>query len=259
MNRTTTKFAILAFTGALALSLGACKQSADTTAAKGDAPAADIKITQIAPPAGKKWEEVVSKTPEGGFRMGNPDAKVKIIEYGALTCSHCADFSKEAFEPLKTKYIASGQVSYEMRNFVINAIDVPLSAVTHCAGEARYFPLTENIFASQAEFFANAQKVQQADVDALQNQPPAQQVPAFAKLLKLDEFFKARGISEAEINTCLSNTANLTALEKITTEGTKKYNITGTPTFVIDGAVPNFPTDKPLWQSMEAMLKEKLG
>ncbi len=258
MNRNLAKFAMLTLAATMSLSLSACKESGGD-AAKPGAPVADVKITPIAPPAGKKWEEVVSKTPEGGYRMGNPDAKVKIVEYASLTCSHCADFAKEATEELTSKYVASGQVSYELRNFTLNAIDMPLAAVTRCVGEARYFPLSDNVFASQAEVFANAQGVDQAAAQALQNLPQAQQIPAFAKLLKLDEFFKARGVSEAEINSCLANTAQLTELEKITTEGTKQYNITGTPTFVIDGSVAQLPNDKPMWESIQAILKDKLG
>ena len=38
------------------------------------------------------WSQRVATTPEGGFRMGNPDAPVKLVEFLSLTCSHCATF-----------------------------------------------------------------------------------------------------------------------------------------------------------------------
>ena len=43
----------------------------------------------IAAPAGANWTETVARTPEGGFRMGNPNAPVKLVEYGARTCPTC--------------------------------------------------------------------------------------------------------------------------------------------------------------------------
>lgn len=242
---------------AAALALAGCNSGADT--ATPDTPKTDVKIDNVAAPAGKKWEEMVTKTAEGGFRIGNPDAKVKVVEYGALSCSHCADFSKASSEVLKSKYIASGQVSYEMRNYILNSLDIVPSAITHCVGAERYFPLTENIFASQGELFTLAQAADPNALKNLQALPQRDQIPGLAKIMKLDQFFKARGVTDAEFNSCLSNTANLTALEKTVTEGNTLYNITGTPTFIVDGAKIDLSVGKPLWDSLKAVIDEKLG
>ena len=43
--------------------------------------------------AGRDWSAVVNRTTAGGFIMGNPDAKVKLVEYGSMTCPHCARVS----------------------------------------------------------------------------------------------------------------------------------------------------------------------
>ena len=72
--------------------------------------------------AGISHVAVIAATPEGGFRLGNPDAKVKLLEFASLTCPHCGDFHAAAFETIKTKYVASGNVSYEFRNFVLQAL-----------------------------------------------------------------------------------------------------------------------------------------
>ena len=45
--------------------------------------------------AQRDWTRVVAQTPEGGYRMGNPNAPVKLVEYLSLTCSHCAHFSEQ--------------------------------------------------------------------------------------------------------------------------------------------------------------------
>ena len=256
MFRTIPKFLAVS---ALTLSLAACSGSGDTAKGTDKAAPTDVKIAQVAPPAGKKWEDMVEKTPEGGFRIGNPDAKVKVIEYASLTCSHCAEFSKEAYEPMKAKYLSSGQVSFEMRNFARDIIDASAAAITHCVGAERYFPLTENVFASQDELFKGAQSADQAAAKQAESLPANQRIAAIAKVVKLDQFFKARGVTEAEFNTCLANPANITALEKISLDGNKQYEISGTPTFIIDGKKVEFGGDKSLWQSLQIALNEKLG
>ena len=75
---------------ALSLSLSACgkKDAASNSSAE--------PVAAVAAPAGTSWSATVTQTPEGGFVMGNPQAKVKLIEYGSYTCSHCRDFSAEA-------------------------------------------------------------------------------------------------------------------------------------------------------------------
>ncbi|HEX2762279.1 MAG TPA: thioredoxin domain-containing protein, partial [Allosphingosinicella sp.] len=62
-------------------------------AALGSAPADAAPVRRSAPVA-RDWTRTVVATPEGGFRMGNPAARVKLVEYGSLTCGHCAAFSR---------------------------------------------------------------------------------------------------------------------------------------------------------------------
>ena len=54
-----------------------------------------VTITQASPPQGGTWADVVNATSSGGFVMGNPNAKVKLVEYGSLTCPHCKAFDDE--------------------------------------------------------------------------------------------------------------------------------------------------------------------
>ncbi|MEA3079375.1 MAG: hypothetical protein QOF05_783, partial [Sphingomonadales bacterium] len=57
--------------------------SATTAASAAPRPAPKPKVD---------WARTVVATPEGGFRMGNPSAKVKLVEYGSLACPHCRHF-----------------------------------------------------------------------------------------------------------------------------------------------------------------------
>ena len=99
------------------------------------APAANAR------PAARDWSHTVVATAEGGFRMGNPAAKVKLVEYGSLTCGHCANFARAGVASLVGTYVRSGKVSYEYRNFILNGLDVAASLVARCGGASRFFPI----------------------------------------------------------------------------------------------------------------------
>lgn len=228
MTRLPLRPILLASIGALALA-GCGKGTTDQSKEQ-------AVVAKVAAPAGKQWSTTVTKTAEGGYLMGNPDAPIKIIEYASLTCSHCADFSKESHEEIKRDFIDSGRVSLEVRNFIRDPLDAMAAAVVHCGPVDRYFPLQENVFASQAELFAGAQANPKGG-EAAMALPPAQRFPALAKAWKLGEFFQSRGVTADQINACLSNVDNISKLEQMTNKGIEQFKIQGTPTFVINGQV----------------------
>src|ERR687892_1780859 len=80
-------------------------------------------LTQIPAPNNGDWTQVVSQTPEGGYRMGNPDAPVKLVEYASITCHVCQQFAEAGTERLENVYVSSGQVSWEYRPFMIFPTD----------------------------------------------------------------------------------------------------------------------------------------
>ena len=57
-------------------------------------------VEAVPAPNGGDWSTIVSATPEGGFVMGNPNAPVKLVEFGSMTCPHCAEFDEAAMKPL---------------------------------------------------------------------------------------------------------------------------------------------------------------
>ncbi|MEY4269322.1 MAG: hypothetical protein RLZZ58_538 [Pseudomonadota bacterium] len=223
----------------LSLTLAACGEKAP---AEGETAAA---ITKVAAPAGKSWSATVAATADGGMLMGNPDAPVKLVEYASLTCSHCADFSGESAEEIKRDFIETGRVSLEVRNFIRDPLDATAAALTKCAGVDRYFALTENVFASQAELFAGAQANGQAGENAMAL-PAADRFPALAKAWGVDKFFQARGMTAEQINVCLADLNNIEKLQNMTNDGTVKYQISGTPTFLLNGQVVQNATTWPV-------------
>ena len=71
--------------------------------------------------------------------MGNPDAKVKLVEYGSMTCPHCARVRRRLRPTLTSKYVKTGKVSWEFRNYVRDADRRQRVAAARCGGPKASF------------------------------------------------------------------------------------------------------------------------
>ncbi len=222
----TAKARLLAIGTIAALALAGCDSGS------GGAPSGDA-LPKVAAPAGQKWSSVVRAT-QDGFVMGNPDAPLKLVEFASPTCSHCAEFSTEGSEALKNEFVDSGRVSLEIRPFMLNPMDLAIASIANCGGTERFFPLLENVYATQAELI---QSIQGADQAAAQAALQSQNFPAFARAIKLDSFFAARGMAASDIDACLSDTAKVTRWQESTQRNGEQFEITGTPTFLLNGQV----------------------
>ena len=127
---------------AFALSLSACghKEGGGNGSAPSAAPVAGAPA-----PAGKQWVDVVTETPEGGFAMGNPDAPLKVVEFGSFTCPHCAEFAEKSSAELRTM-VNSGKLNFEFRNYVRDPLDMSMGLIARCGGAEPFFPLMEQLF-----------------------------------------------------------------------------------------------------------------
>jgi protein-disulfide isomerase len=189
---------------------------------------------RIAAPAGQSWEETAVETPEGGILLGNPDAPVKLVEYVSHTCPACAAFAAEAAELLKSKYISTGVVSYEMRNQIHNALDLALVQLTRCSGPQAAIPLAEQAWANLPQIMAPVQQDPQV-IERAMALPEAQRFPALAQGTGLTDFFAARGIAVDQQTRCLSDFAAIQAVAERSDAQSKELNVTGTPTFILNG------------------------
>lgn len=244
----------------LFLAAGALAATAACTKKAGDAPAANATTSAptvaVAAPASGDWTEAVAPTAAGGFVMGNPDAKVKLIEYGSLTCPHCAAFDKEGVPTLLASYVKNGKVSWEFRNFVRDPYDLAASLVARCNGAKSVFGLTRAIYAAQLEWVAKLQTVPPAVADATSKLPPAQQFPALAKLAGFPQFAAMRGVPVAKTEACLADTKEVDRLVQMNSDAVSQYNLPGTPTFLINGTVV---PDTATWNLLEPKIKAALG
>ena len=232
-----------------------------TAACNGDkgseSSASASKVEAVAPPQGSDWAQVVTQTPAGGFMMGNPNAPVKLVEYASMTCPHCAEFAEVGVKPLVDKYVKSGRVSFELRNFVMGGLDITMALVARCGGPERFFPLTDALFRSQRDFFAKMQGASPEQQQALAGLPHVQQFAVYAQLAGLQQWAAMRGVPSGRQQQCLSDQAEITRLVQMTSDATSEYpDFPGTPTFTINGKmVENAGT----WAQLEPKLRDALG
>jgi len=245
------KLSTLATAGAaaLALALAGCGKGADSNAQVSNAP-----LKQIAAPQGD-WTQVVSETPEGGYRMGNPEAPVKLVEYASLSCPYCAAFDHDGVPTLRDKYVKSGQVSWEYRPYMNHPTDPALVVLVRCQGPDTFFGLADQLYQSQATWYGRVADAPPAQFSAMQNLPPMQRNAALVKLAQLDEFFRQRGMPQAKIDSCLASQANLDKALAITERGNKD-GINGTPNFMINGKLRTEAQD---WKTLEPLLRGAIG
>ncbi|MBX3565679.1 MAG: thioredoxin domain-containing protein [Sphingomonas sp.] len=217
-----------------------------------------VSSTAVAPapaPTGQAWTDVVAKTPEGGYVQGNPNAAIKLVEYGSRNCPVCGRFAAEGIEPLRSKYISTGKVSYEFRDFMVHgAPDLAAALLNQCVPAESFFNVLDQLFAGQAEFeerLMNTQRTNPQVLTQLQQLAPAQQAAGFADLMGYVEFMKQRGVPEAKARTCLADQKAIESIAKVNADAVNQ-NLPGTPTFLINGkVVPNTAS----WGALEPALQ----
>jgi protein-disulfide isomerase len=232
--------------------------SAACNAEKGADANANAPITAavVKPPQGGDWTEVVSMTPAGGYVMGNPEAKVKLIEFGSMTCPHCREFDEQGVPALIDKYVKTGQVSWEFRNYVRDPFDVAASLIARCGGEKTFFPLTRALYKDQPNWIGKLQTVPQDQLQALQNVGPERQFSEIAKLAGFQQWAAMRGVPTAKSSSCLTNQAEIDKLVQMTGDASTQFpNFPGTPTFIINGEMAE---QTATWELLEPKLRAAL-
>ena len=181
------------------------------------------------------WDQTVTMTADGFPVMGNPAAPIKLVEFISYTCSHCAEFSKEAKVPLVGGLVRQGKVSVELRPFLRTSIDEVPSLLALCGTKDQYFGNSAALLAGQDTWFKPpADTGYQARWAALDSQP-AQQRQLVAKDLGLYQLMLARGYTAAAVDACLADQAKLDWLTKQTDYAGTTLKVIGTPSFLING------------------------
>jgi protein-disulfide isomerase len=199
------------------------------------------------------WSKRVTVTPQGGFLMGNPAARVKLIEYASFTCPHCADFAGQAKGPLAAR-VKTGKLSFEYRSFVLNGIDLTATLVARCAGPAGFFPLSDRLFATQPQWVNRISGLPQAQKDQLKALPEGERLNRLAQIGGITQMAAQAGVTPQRAKACLADQA---ALERLGTmyEAASALGVEGTPTFFINGTLVHAHS----WAELEPMIAKAGG
>ena len=204
------------------------------------------------------WSRVTSESAAGGFVMGNPKARVKLVEFGSLTCSHCRAFDEAGVPPLIATYVKSGKVSWEFRSFLLNGYDIPATLTARCAGPGGFFPMMRALYASQPEWVAKMQAIPGDRMTAIQAMKPEQQFVAIGQAAGFPQFAAARGVAAPRINACLADKAQADRIVAMTGDAANRLKVKGTPTFMVNGAMVDYSGGPSPWAVVSARLDAAL-
>ena len=245
-------------TGAAALlALSGCNKNNGGNGAESSSGASDtVVITQPNPPPGGTWADVVNATADG-FMMGNPKAKVKLIEIGSLSCPHCKLFEDEGMPTLVDKYVKTGQVSWEFRPYVIHGpIDMAADIIARCNGIKTFFPLTQAMYKDQTVWLGKVETTPQDKLQQIQNLPTNRIFIEMANLMGLQDWAAARGVPQAKSNQCLADQKMIDHEVQVTANVNNQYpEFQGTPSFIINGKML---ADTASWDKLKPQLEDAL-
>ena len=144
---------------------------------------------------------------------GNLDAKIKLIVFESLTCSHCANFHKKIYPKLKEDFIDKGHVSIEFRNFPLDIAALNASKIAHCKNDGKS-DILHHLYNNQKSWLKGK------TIEEL-NQ-------------NIKNFIEQ---SNFNLNTeeCLNNSQVENHILEERIEGAKKFKIEATPTLIING------------------------
>ncbi|MBO9500016.1 MAG: thioredoxin domain-containing protein [Novosphingobium sp.] len=203
----------------------------------------------------RNWPTVVTQTADGAHRIGNPDAKVKLVEYVSYTCPHCAEFTREADDRIKLAYVTPGNVNLEVRHLIRDPIDLTVVMLANC-GPVSKFALNHSTFMLQQSKWIGplasptaAQRTRWTSGDG-----PSRR-RAIASDFGLYKIMEGRGYRRADVDRCLSDEAAARRFAEQSQKDWDRPGIDGTPSFSINGVVmPGTHT----WSALEQQLNDFL-
>ena len=150
----------------------------------------------------------------GDMTLGDPKAKVTVVEYASVTCTHCAAFNEQVWPAFKAKYVDTGKVNYVFKEFLTPPESVAAAGflLARCAGKDKYFGVIDALFHSQTELFTTGD--------------------ARGMLFRVG---RGAGMTDDKITACIQDEKTLAELRARTDKAINQDKITGTPTFVING------------------------
>ena len=144
--------------------------------------------------------------------VGNIDAKISIIAFESMTCSHCADFHKNVFPKLKEEYLDTGLAKIEFRHFPLDLAALNASKVSQCKNDGNS-DILESLYANQQKWVKGS-SIQEANKN-------------------LQKFLKSEGFS-IDFDSCINNQEIEDFVLNDRVVGAKNFKVSSTPTIIIN-------------------------
>ncbi|HTU52992.1 MAG TPA: DsbA family protein [Acetobacteraceae bacterium] len=160
-------------------------------------------------------QAAAAPNPEFGLRtLGDPKAKVHVIEYFSLTCTHCADFANETMPDVESKLIDTGKVYWTFRDFPLDRVALTAAMVARALPPDRYARFVFALFASQ-DTWAFA--------------------PDVNSTAELEKLAALAGMTKSTFDAAIANKKLQDFILAEAREAQEKYHVDSTPTFIING------------------------
>ena len=143
---------------------------------------------------------------------GNDNARITIIAYESLTCSHCANFHKDVYPLLKKDYIDTGLAKIEFRHFPLDIAAFNASKIAQCKQD-QSLEILESLYSNQQSW------VKGNSIEEVNN--------------NLKNFLKDEGF-ELDFEKCINNKKIEDFVLNDRIEGTKNFKVNATPTIIIN-------------------------
>jgi len=151
--------------------------------------------------------------------LGNPKAKVVMVEYAAPTCPVCARFNASVMPHIKADYIDTGKIYYIFRTFPLSATDGAVEGIARlCLPADKYFQFLDLMFRNQSKW-----------------DPDGYQIPDVGAAVK--QMAGLMGVAPEDADRCMSDATEQNRINQVAADGQTRYNIHGTPTLVVNGTI----------------------
>ena len=144
--------------------------------------------------------------------IGNLDAKINIIVYESLTCSHCANFHINVLPDLKKDFIDNGIAKIEFRHFPLDGAGFNAAKIAQCKNDGKSDIL--NILYLNQPKWIKGKTIEEVNKN-------------------LKKFLIEEKIT-LDFNLCTTNKKIEEFILNDRIEGAKKFKINATPTIIIN-------------------------
>ena len=234
-----TKWAKLAILGAMALLAPSLSGAADK-------------------PYGDKsrgnWTATVTRTDDGQYVLGNPNAPIKLTEFVSYTCPHCATFQKQADTTLRVAYVSPGKVSIKIQHVMRDPADMTVAMLTNCGDTAGFFKRHHFFLYGQDKWLTKMGTMSEAQMGRWNRGGLGDRLKAVAADFGFYETMSQWGYSRVQVEKCL---ADQSMADRIVaqTSAARMLGVPGTPSFAIGGDLLAGTHE---WKTLKPQLKARM-